>query len=215
MPHFAAILFDFDGVLVDTEMLHAEAWLGALKPHEMSFTEAEYRKDYLGRKDHDFLKSLADAHDSSFTEESSKKVISEKIQKYLEIIRNRVPVYKHVDETLAKLFQTHQLSLVTGSNFPEVEHIFTLRGWKKYFQFVITARDVKFGKPDPEGYLKAVAALKLKPVDCVVVEDSPRGIQAAKNAGIYCVGITNNYAKEDIPGADVYIDSLHKLLELV
>lgn len=215
MPRFTAILFDFDGVLVDTEMLHAAAWNKTLQPHQLSFTENEWRKNYIGRKDRDFLRELEKAHEHSLSAEQTERAITEKIQSYLTLIHERVPVYPHVDETLAKLFLTHRLSLVTGSNLPEVEHIFALRSWKKYFQPVITARDVKFGKPDPEGYLKAVAALQLKAEDCVVVEDSPRGIQAAKNAGIYCIGITNNYQPADIPGADAYISSLQELPVLV
>lgn len=215
MTRFAAILFDFDGVLVDTEMLHAAAWNTTLRPHQLSFTESEWRKNYIGRKDRDFLRELEKAHEHTLSETQTQHAIEEKIASYLALIHERVPVYPHVDETLEKLSRTHRLSLVTGSNLPEVEHIFALRGWGKYFQPVITARDVKFGKPDPEGYLKAVAALQLKPEDCVVVEDSPRGIQAAKNAGIYCIGITNNYAINDIPDADHHIASLRELPDLV
>ena len=214
MSHFAAILFDFDGVLVDTEMLHATAWNKTLQPHQLSFTESEWRKNYIGRKDRDFLRELEKAHQHSLSEVQTQHAIAEKIKTYLALIHERVPVYPHVDATLAKLFLTHRLSLVTGSNLPEVEHIFALRDWGKYFHPVITARDVKFGKPDHEGYLKAVAALKLTPKDCVVVEDSPRGVQAAKNAGIYCIGVTNNYQVQDLPGADVCISSLAELLPL-
>jgi sugar-phosphatase len=100
------------------------------------------------------------------------------------------------------------LALVTGSLRSEAEIVLKTFDIAKYFTKVITAEDTTLAKPNPEGYLKAAVALECDPTDCIVIEDSPNGVRAARAAGMKCLAVTTTHLPDELSEANSIVDRL-------
>lgn len=198
-----AVLFDFNGVIINDEPIHKELiddiLLGEnLRPSPDDFTEL-----CLGRSDRICLRDLLTRRGRVVTEDYLQKLIAAKSQAYCQKLASfpELPIYPDVEKTLKKIQAVDlTIGLVTGSIRANVELVLQGIGIANYFKVIIAGDDIKTSKPDPDGYLLAVKylnqqepTLQLKPDNCLVIEDTPAGIQAAKNAGMQVVGIANTY----------------------
>ncbi|MDO8527574.1 MAG: HAD family phosphatase [Deltaproteobacteria bacterium] len=192
-----ALIFDFDGVLVDLEPLHMKAWQFVLAPLNLNFSDKEYEEYYLGLNDRDIVMRRFQHAKRSLTQTEAEELICEKEEKTHAIFAKEIPLVEGAEDFVKKVFKKYPLSIVTGALKSEVHLVLKRLGWQDYFPIVISANDVKRGKPDPEGFLKAYEELKkikewnpeLKKEECLIFEDSQYGIQAAKNAGIPCLHV--------------------------
>src|SRR5687767_517013 len=116
--------------------------------------------------------------------------------------------YPGVVEFIKDLATRHPLALVTSSLPSEAKTVLRAFDITGCFQATVTADDITKGKPDPEGYLKGAAALNVDPKDCVVIEDAPSGVRAAKAAGMQCQVVTNTHTKDGLAGADLFAGHL-------
>lgn len=113
--------------------------------------------------------------------------------------------------TIKKLSQHYKLGLTTGAPRLEVEMVLKKLGLEQAFDEIVTIEDYGKSKPDPEGYLLTSKKLGIKPSECMVIEDAPAGIRAAKAAGMRCIGITTTHSREELIESDIVIDELKEI----
>ncbi len=182
-----AILWDNDGLLVDSEALF-------FRLTREAFAEAGYQLDsvywgleYLGNAKH----SSVIASELGMHPELARSVIEHRNEMFLKCLEQPVPLMPEVRETIGALAGKLRLALVTGSPRDKVELMHRDNGLLDCFEVIITDNDIGNPKPHPEPYLKAVERLALEPRQCLAVEDSRRGLESAHAAGISCIVIPN------------------------
>ena len=209
-----AIIFDFDGVLTDTEPVHMEAWLAVLERFGISFDQEEYDAHYIGLNDRDFLDAVGHIHGHHFENETKAALIEEKSMAALNLLEKDIPVLPGVSDFLEKNSQNHIFAICSGANRGEIEFILKRLKWMNLFSPIIASDSVKKGKPDPEGYIRALEGLVERSNDLILaenvlaIEDSPKGIAAAKSAGLKCLAVKNSFSDEALQEADWIVDSL-------
>jgi HAD superfamily hydrolase (TIGR01509 family) len=195
------VVFDLDGVLVDSEPLHLRAYQEVLGGYGRSLLRQEYYARFIVYSDREVLEQLLP--DRGVIEAA----IAAKQQRYLELVGAGPPAFA---DGLALLHRTDgwRVALATGSCSAEAELILRGLGIRDRFRTVVTADDCARGKPDPEPYLRAAQGLGLPAGRCVAVEDAPGGVRAAKTAGMRCVGVTHSCPRERLREADLVVDDL-------
>ncbi len=197
-----------DGVIVDSMVYHFFAWYEALRPLGIRVTCF----DVYAKEGERWEKSMRD-----FLLKNNIRPTA-KIMKDLFLRRHAIfkKVYRRVifngaEELLVCLKNRgYVLGLVTGTPFTQMRLILPEK-IKSVFNCIITGDMVHNGKPDPEPYLKAAKCLKLKPAQCLVVENAPLGILSAKNAGMHCVAVSTSLPGDYLKKADVIVDNLVKI----
>jgi beta-phosphoglucomutase-like phosphatase (HAD superfamily) len=213
-----AVVFDFDGIIADDERLHLEGFRHALAAHGISVSETDYFAKYLGYDDHDgFAAILSDAGvepgDELITELTARKHAV-----FTGLVRARIRIYPGVESLLTSLRAAPEpaaTAIGSGALRPEIELVLGIAGLGSRFDAIVSAEDVDHGKPHPETFLKACAALGrirpgLRPEDCLVIEDSPAGLAAAEAAGMKRVAVTNSYPAGALE-ADLVVASLEEI----
>jgi len=211
-----AVIFDFDGVIADTERLHCDAFRKVLEPLGVSFPWQEYVDRYMGLDDRDAFREAFRIHGLDLDDQRLSHLVDAKSRVFQDIIRNGVKSYPG---TVAMIESLHAsglpMAISSGALRSDIDPILSLLGIARCFLHIVTADDVRKGKPDPEGYIIAIRRLSLSrpsllssPRKCLAVEDTPAGVEAAKRAGLSVLAVTNNYAAEQLSEADAITDSL-------
>ena len=209
-----AIIFDFDGVITDTEPIHMDAWLEVLEPLGVSFGEEEYRAHYLGLNDRDFLDAVARIHRHHIDAAEKADLIERKSEQALRMLEHSIPLLPGVREFVEAAAKDRMLAICSGANRGEIEFILRQLKWRSHFNPIIASDSVTRGKPDPEGYIRALEGLQqratelLLPEHVLAIEDSPKGIAAAKAAGMRCLAVGENYTRAELAAADRVISTL-------
>lgn len=223
-----ALIFDFDGVIVDTEPLHYEGFLRVMKRFDYTMTYEHYKKNYLAFQDRDcfvgILKEIGIRYDEGLLNE----LIDEK-RRWLFSRLNELQIEESGKETDAHVILTFEgvvdfircasryyvLAIASGAQREEVETVVKRLGVIKYLSSIVTAGDYVKGKPDPEPYLVAIERLNelgnnLKNEECIGIEDSFFGVRSVKSAGMKCLAVTNSYSEEILreAGADLVVQKL-------
>jgi beta-phosphoglucomutase len=217
-----AIIFDWDGIITDTEPVHMEAWLKVLGPMGISFDHEEYYRCYVGLSDGDFLDEVGRNHHREFTERDKGVAIERKAVESHRMLEEKIPLMPGVEELIPKLRTKYPLAICSGALKREIMFVLNALGWQDYFKPVVTQEDVRKGKPNPEGFLFVLKYFQqhhdwespLEASECLVIEDSPHGIQAARAAGMPVVAITNSFPEEHLHGADKIVSSLADVVKL-
>lgn len=212
-----AIIFDFNGVIVDDEPLHLELFRKVLLEEGIFLTDEDYHEKYLGYDDRGcFTAALCDnsrtpdAADDAFIHE----LIERKAEYYRQAIQERLLLFPGVVELVRRSAAQYPLAIASGALRSEIEFVLARGEIRDCFQVIVAAEDVSECKPDPEGYLKALEQLnaaleaEIQAHECLVIEDSLAGIEAAKAAGMRCVAVTNSYSAEALAAADKIVTSL-------
>lgn len=222
MSSIRAVLFDFDGVLANTEPVHLQMFRAVLQRHAISLTEADYLEKYLGLDDRACFDAVFRDWKKELTPQTREELVREKNQKFLEFVGGRRLLLPGVSDVIRGLDRRYYLSIVSGALRNEIEQVVRSEGLRDFFQVIIGADQVSKGKPDPQGFLMALKLLNrdhipeseiLLPGECLAVEDSPWGIEAARKAGIFCVAVTTSYPALKLTGADHVIADLSGLTE--
>lgn len=198
-----AVLFDFNGVIINDESLHKTLIDEILLGENLRPDDQEHNEVCLGRSDRACLSAILERRGRVVTEAYLEALLNQKAQKYQERLEAEptLPIYQGVDQFIRDLWGAGLvLGLVTGARRDNVEYVLDRIKIREAFAVVLTSDDITASKPDPEGYLTAVerlnqqyADLDLKPEQCLVIEDTPSGIQAAKRAQMEVVGVANTY----------------------
>ena len=207
-----AVIFDCDGVIADSEPLHLRVFQAVLAPRGIAIGSVEYVERYLGLDDRDVFTEALRAHGSAPAASEIAALIAEKAQRFRSVLEAEVRIYPGVVAFVHSLAGL-PLAVASGGLREEVELILARAGIRDAFAAVVAAEDVAAGKPDPEGFLRALAALEreagaIAPEACLVVEDSIAGIEAARRAGMRCLAVTNSYTAEDLAAADLVVPTL-------
>lgn len=201
------VIFDMDGVLVDSYAAHLESWRRLAAELRQSLTEQQIGSTF-GRTSRDIIRLLFDVHDAA----SIHRLDTRKEVLYRDLVRGRVPV---MPGAVAFVTDCHTagLRLAVGSSGPaeNVRLVCDEMGVAELFAEMVTGDDITCGKPDPEVFLTAAARLGLLPQQCVVIEDAPVGLEAARRAGMQCVGLVGSYPRETLAAATRVIESFGEL----
>lgn len=203
-----AIIFDLDGVIVDSMPYHFIAWYEALRPYGVRVTAFDvYSKE--GERWEKSLKDFLKRADVKPSKAILKRISSERSLIFKKYFRRFI--FKGAEDFLRYLKKKgYLLGLVTGTPEEELKKILPKR-MRGVFGFTVTGDRVKKGKPHPEPYLKVAKGLKVIPRECVVIENAPYGIESAKRAGMFCIAVTTSLPKEYLKRADVVVERLEDI----
>jgi beta-phosphoglucomutase-like phosphatase (HAD superfamily) len=214
-----ATLFDFNGVLVDDEAVHLEAFREVVRPLGITLDDATYAERYLGFDDAGaFRAMLADAGRPA-SESLIAQLIEEKKPAYMQRIESALVVFEGAVELVRRRAALGPCAIVSGALRHEIDYALQKRGVEGAIRFVVSAEDTSECKPSPEGYLLALQELASLghegPGGVVVLEDSLAGVAAAKLAGLRCAAVAHSYAADKLAaaGADVVALRLAELTD--
>lgn len=185
----AALIFDLDGTLVDSEPLHCRAWLQILDERAGLEFDEHWFEQWIGTSDRFLAESVIENHDLSFT---ITQLQQWKQERYYDILTRDGQAFPQVDDYLTRFGRRFPLAIVTNSSRRDAEHVFRRVSLDRLVDTVVTFNDVANPKPAPDPYLLAANRLAVPPDHCVVVEDSPAGAQSARAAGMYVLGLTSS-----------------------
>lgn len=210
-----AIIFDFNGVLVDDEPLHLQAFQRVLKEEGISLEKKDYYARYLGMDDRGCFRAAYQEHGKPLVEATLKELIRRKAGYYRKAIAEEIRLFPGVDKLIPALSAEMPLAIASGALRSEIQGILARIGLKNYFQVIVSAEDVAEGKPHPEIFIKAVALLNrnqaerpLGAAECLIVEDSKEGILGARRAGIKCLAVANSHPAGELTQADTVVKGL-------
>ncbi len=191
-----AVLLDFNGVIIKDESIHQELIADILISENLRPDQSEFQTFCLGRSDRACLRDILKQRGRIVSEKYLDNLVQKKTQAYQQKLDSLVtlPIYPGIKEFLTQLQEQEiAIALVSGALRQEVELVLKKSGIAEYFSLIVGGDDITQSKPEPEGYLLAIERLHLKPSQCLAIEDSYSGIEAAKKAGIPVVGIANTY----------------------
>ncbi|OQW31751.1 MAG: hypothetical protein A4E19_00035 [Nitrospira sp. SG-bin1] len=210
-----AVIFDFDGVIADTEPLHFDSLRRTLAGVEIVVTEQEYYADYLGFDDRGCILEALRAHRRPISPSLVEELMAKKAAAYLSSIKDHLVVFPGVREFVETAAVAYPIAIASGALRVEIELVLEQIGIRQAFRHVISAEDVTHGKPNPEPFLQALAGLNrqsstisISPDSCLVIEDSLPGIRAARSAGMKVLAVANTHTRQDLHEADAVSDSL-------
>jgi beta-phosphoglucomutase len=214
-----ALIFDFNGIIVDDEPIHFRLFQKVLGEEGIILTEAVYYARYLGFDDRGAFTAAFRENQRPIDDAKLKQLIERKAIYYQDAIRKQVAIFPGVQGLVSTLAQALPLAVASGALRHEIETILKTAGLLDHFQAIVSAEDVIKGKPEPEIFLKALAALNLQkrngvPIgagDCLVIEDSREGIRGARRAGMKCLAVTNSHPAELLGEADAVVKSLEQV----
>lgn len=215
-----AFLFDFDGVLADTEPVHLALFQKIFDEEGIRLEADDYFAKYLGLDDRTCFETVFRDRGLSLDAVKKESLTRRKNEALLSVIKGRSLLQPGVPEFLERVYQRYYLAVVSGALRNEVESILKEAGVARKFHLIVAADDVSHGKPDPEGFLTAVRLLNrdhvppseiLLPEECLAIEDSPWGIEAAHKAGIKCLAVMSSYGRDRLQGADLVVPNLRTI----
>lgn len=214
-----AILFDFDGVIVDTEPLHWAALNEVLALHGVPRVSREYYyENMLGLDDRGLFRDSFARAGTPLPPAMVPMLIAQKSERFLAMAGREKILLPGVVAFLESVAGQYLLAICSGALGREIEAILQAAGLRRHFSVIVAADDVERGKPDPQGYLLALRRLQEKhrpdpalvPAECLVIEDSFPGIEAGKEAGMTCLAVTTSVQGELLLQADAVVASLHE-----
>jgi beta-phosphoglucomutase len=205
-----AIVFDFDGVLADTEPLHLAACQEIFSTVGVELSAEEYYEQYVGFDDEGMFRRMGEIRGWQLSDEQIAALIRQKSEVFDQVIARTDVLYPAARECVELLAASYPLGIASGALKHEIESILERGGLRRFIRFIVASGDTQHSKPSPDPYLKAAALHGLTPAECVAIEDSRWGIEAAKAAGMTCVAITNTYDASQLAAADRVIRSIQE-----
>lgn len=207
-----AAIFDFDGVLVDSEPLHFEALRAALRPEGIEIELEEYNREYLAFDDRGAIRTALARHRQTPGFERVASIAERKARLFAEMM-DEVELLPGVESLVLALAGEMPVGIASGALHAEIERILAACGLRAAFCEIVGADDVQQTKPHPEPYLTAMRRMtrydpELEAPDCLVIEDSMAGIAAGLAAGMKVLAVTNSYPAERLTAAHRVVPSL-------
>lgn len=209
---FKAVIFDMDGVIVDSEPRHErafhEVWdaLGYRDRHGINF------QDYYGRSDRALWLDFIDKHQPPQTLE---ELTAWKQNRLIEILRAEQPIFDGLPEVVAKCAGRWPIAVASGSLHVVIDEVLAMKNLRQHFSAIVSVQDVTHGKPAPDVFFRAAELLGQKPADCIVLEDSAAGVTAANAAGMQVIAITNTLPREQLMHATAVVQTYAEIERLL
>lgn len=209
----AAVIFDFDGIIVDSEPLHFRAFNEVLAPLELSITWEEYCDTYIGFDDRDAFRAIFKAKGGRIFSKKLSALIQQKagiLQEYID--RGEAIPLPGAVELIKSIPGRLPVALCSGALRSDIDPILEQLGISGIFNVVVTAEDTSKSKPDAAPYRLALKKLGIdRPASVIAIEDTPAGIMSAKGAGLKVLAVTNSYDHNYLLEADAVTDSLENI----
>lgn len=209
------VIFDFDGVIADTEPLHLRAFQAVLAGGPMSLSKDVYLARYLGFDDAGLFRAVAKDRDVALVPSEVSRLVEAKGRRYAELVEGGNVVFPEARTCIERLSESGVvLGVASGALHHEIETILRAAGLRRHFTAIVAADDVARAKPAPDVYSRAVELMSAaigrppSPAGFVAIEDSRWGIESAHAAGLPCVGVTTSYGADALPGAALVVQSL-------
>lgn len=209
-----AMIFDFDGTIADTETHHLRAYQEVLSGEGVTLSDEDYYASYLAMNDRDCLRTVLEDRGIQVRPEKLADLCRKKADYYGVFLSEHPPFFPGVVTFIREMATLYPLAIASGALRDEITFILEGGGLDSAFVGIVSAEDVTNGKPDPEGFIKALdlinrqARRAILPAECLVFEDSIHGIAAAHAAGMNCVAIANSYPPSSLSQADEVVASL-------
>ena len=204
----SAVIFDFDGVLANTERLHLAAFRDAFAPAGWTLTDDAYFTRYLGYDDVGTIEAFARDQRVSVGAAEVRALLAAKSAAYRRRLGGDDVLYAGAASCVARLGSAFALAIASGSLHAEIADILRGAGLESAFAAIVGADDVTRGKPAPDSYLAAAARLRVPPEACVAIEDSSWGLTAAGAAGLLTIAVTTTAPASQLAGANLVVSSL-------
>ena len=211
----SAVVFDFDGIIVDTEPIHYRAFQEILAPMGLGFSWEEYLSRYIGFDDRDAFREAFSLAGRSLPGETLKELMGRKARAFQAVVSGGVEPYPGAPELIRAVSGALPLALCSGALLCDIAPILATLGLSDAFDAVVTAEEVAASKPDPESYRLALEKLQgafpgreLPAAEVVAIEDTPAGIASACGAGLKVLGVTNSYPADRLSGASSVVATL-------
>ncbi len=212
-----SIVFDFDGVIADSEPLHLRAFQQALAEEGIELSAADYYSHYLGYDDMGLVRALATDRGIAMNDPQIAALVARKGRQLQKMLHDRHVLFPGAVDFIRSAAAEVPIAIASGALKQEIDEITEAAGIRNLFTAVVAAGDTPQSKPSPAPYLLAFDRLRrhggrdLAPHRCVAIEDSRWGIESARSAGLRCVGVTNSYAAAELEGAELVVGSLGEL----
>lgn len=212
---FPATIFDYNGVLVDDEVVHLEAFRDVLAPLGIQLSERDYWDKYLGFDDAGAFRAILTDQGRPVTEEGVDRLIAEKKPRYLDRARDVLRGFEGAADLVKRRASVGPVIIVSGALRSEIELGLAVLGVADAVATIVSAEDTERSKPDPEGYLIGIRVLAKSAgarvaEGAVVIEDSIAGVEAAKAARLACIAVGHSYPLDALTraGADLAVPTL-------
>ena len=205
------VVFDFDGVLADSEGLHLAAFQDVLSARGWTLARATYFDRYLGFDDRDLLQAFLTDHSLQVPDAELDAIVAEKGRKYDARVQGGLILFPAAAACVARLRGDFALGIASGSLHEEIADILRANHLEQAFEVVVGADDVAKSKPAPDPYAAAVQRLGVRPEDAVAIEDSHWGLTSAAAAGLRTIAITTSYPRHALQSAGAVVDSLDEV----
>jgi beta-phosphoglucomutase len=213
-----AVIFDFNGILVNDEPIHWELFRRVLLEEGLSLSDKEYYERYLGMDDKGCFRAVFRDKGRALDDAALGVLIERKAAYYRAAIAERMVVFPGVKELVPELAARLPLAVASGALRGEIELVLRSFGLINFFRVIASAEDVAEGKPNPAIFLKALEGLNreqggelIRPSECLVIEDSKEGISAANRAAMKCLAVANSYPAGELKSAQAVVESLEEV----
>ncbi len=212
-----ATLFDFDGVLVDSEPAHLAAFNDVLEPRGLAIAEKDYVQRFLSLDDASVFRSVIARRGQTLSEDDVRSLVAAKAVRFMDRFGAAFRVFPGAAELVTRRAALGIVGIVSGALEHEIVSALERMGVRSKVAFVVSAESCAESKPDPAPFLAALKELAGRGVgaNAIVVEDSIGGVRSAKSAGLRCVAVTHSYPREELlrAGADAVVDDLASLTD--
>jgi len=217
-----AVVFDFDGVIANSEPLHFAAFRDVLRDAGVAFTDQEYYAAYLGYDDVGVFRAVARARKLPWGADEIAQLVGAKAVRLEALEQEGAVLFPGASDAIARLAAAFPLAIASGALRAEILRVLDAARLRRFFPVVVAAEDTAASKPAPDPYLRAVHLLgthvsqRLDASSCVAIEDSKWGLASARTAGLRTIGITHTYPADALAPVDLIIDTLDSLtIELI
>ena len=212
-----AIVFDFDGVIANSEPLHLRAFQQILAEERIELSAADYYSKYLGYDDVGLFQALAVDRAVTMTDRQVTELVARKGVRLQQMLHDDHVLFPGAVEFIRRAAAEVPIAIASGALKPEILSIIEAAGIDELFTTIVAAGDTPQSKPSPAPYrlafdqLRAKSGRDLDPRRCVAIEDSRWGLESAQGAGLRCVGVTNSYPANELPQAELVVSGLEAL----
>lgn len=196
-----AVAFDFNGVIVDDEPIHYEAFRLALEPFGVALTREAYWAKYLAYDDRGALEELIRDFPKELAACDRARFLRAKVEHYMKRVGEDPPFFPGAREAVRALAAEFAMAVVSGARREEIESTLAAGGISGCFRAIVASEDVAVSKPNPEPYVRAAGLLKMEPAEIVAIEDSVGGILSARAAGLAVIAVAHTYDAADLRDA--------------
>jgi HAD superfamily hydrolase (TIGR01509 family) len=206
-----AVVFDFDGVLADTEGLHLRAFQDVFAARGWRLDRAEYLERYMGFDDRDLVRAFAADARRPLSTADEEVILADKARLYERRVAAGSVLFPNAPAAIARLGARYRLAIASGSLRAEIAAVLAANDLSQAIGAVIGADDVARSKPAPDAYTAAVAAIGVPASRAVAIEDSRWGLVSAREAGLRTIGITTSYPPGALDLADMIVHDLDEI----